>query len=149
VRVASQRRMRRRMRILSLLALSCSALFSCMFLDDPPEDVTARVAEAPDAVTDAPPAEPAGPQCHPEDDDACQPPDDVSEVPPDDTSGVLALTQPPDDVSRALIAPPDVPIEPRVEGAEGDDDDTWYIPIFPIGWVLNHLFGHHRDHEDQ
>lgn len=37
-------------------------------------------------------------------------PDDVSEVPPDDTSDVLALTQPPDDVSRALIEPPDVPI---------------------------------------
>jgi hypothetical protein len=35
-------------------------------------------------------------------------------------------------------------IAPR---AEGDDDHPW-TPITPIGWVLDHLFGHHKHKMD-
>jgi hypothetical protein len=89
----------------NLLALSCSALFTCVVF------TASRTAQA-DPQT--------GPQCYP-DDDACQPPDDISEL-----SDVLAL---PLDATSGVLAQP----QPLDRAGSEDDDDRWYIPIFLLG----------------
>jgi hypothetical protein len=79
------------------------------------------------ACVGAPPDDPAPPDARQEDVAARQ--DDPEAAP-----GCL-----PAEASDAATDDAAMSSAPR---AEGEDDTHWYTPILPIGWVLDHLFGH-------